>query len=654
MGTSSTQTWLVVLPIMGGVVAGGLGAVIPGLSPVVLGAVGLGAGAGMGVLLVYLDASGGPDSGPDPGPTQQRSTPTVTNARLGVVVTDAVTGDPVRAPVEVTAEQSFVDERQQVVTEEGRCTFELRTLTWTVSVNHDGRTATTEADVGETETVELTLPARRVRLAVEDRNGDPLADASVSCTAAPVDASRVATDAGANAGVHAFEVPAATRRAAFVVEHEDFETERVEVLVDESVTEATVTLERPDSHQAVDESTGGADDREAAPTEPEPEVDAPLKASHAGGNSPAASPGRDGTTDEATSGSASASPEAPNGPETASGDGGETTAGDETGTASGDEAGATPEDGPDRTPIPEVGVTGIDRHTPEYSPNPARADLNADVIESVGEETVVSETEYATVWRVEVGDRTIAVKGPGPDGTGTDVVSETVERADEWRDIDDHPNVATLLDADVDPHPYLAVEYAEGTLADADLPFDQTVALWHATRLADAVAEAHRNRVFHLNMKPSNVLLQQVERTAWPVAKLTDWDLPRLLDLPNPIFKPLNGEYAAPEQVRPDEFDGVDERTDIYQLGVLTYELLTGESPMNGSHAVDRSLPESEDDLSDAETIPRVTAQDPDLAKDLDHILRTATEIRKEDRYSSADDLRDALLLVATSVAGAF
>jgi eukaryotic-like serine/threonine-protein kinase len=183
----------------------------------------------------------------------------------------------------------------------------------------------------------------------------------------------------------------------------------------------------------------------------------------------------------------------------------------------------------------------------------------------------------------------------------------------------DHPNIARLLDGGVsaDGRPYLVMEHVDG------LPLDiycERMRLSVAERLrlfvviVRCVAYAHRNLVVHRDLKPSNILV-----TADGTPKLLDFGIARLLNpgLGGVTADTLHGaleltpEYASPEQLRG---ESVTTQSDIYSLGVLLYELLTGRRPFHG-----RGL---------AELVPQVCDADP---------VRPSERVRRDEDVVCAD-----------------
>ncbi len=145
-----------------------------------------------------------------------------------------------------------------------------------------------------------------------------------------------------------------------------------------------------------------------------------------------------------------------------------------------------------------------------------------------------------------------------------------------------HPGIVTVIDrGEHDGRPFIVFEYVRGhdlrTKIAAQGRLDQAVALAVCAQVADALAYAHAHGVIHRDVKPHNVLL-----TDDGVAKLTDFGIARILAEPSltRVGRVLGtGEYLAPEQAAGEELD---ERADVYALGVMLFQCLTGETPYRG------------------------------------------------------------------------
>ena len=213
-----------------------------------------------------------------------------------------------------------------------------------------------------------------------------------------------------------------------------------------------------------------------------------------------------------------------------------------------------------------------------------------------------------------------------------------------------HENIARLVDgglADDGITPWFAMEYVDGEpLLDAlaDAPLERRLEVFLA--ICDAVQYAHRNLVVHRDLKPSNIL---VDRDGKP--KLLDFGIAKVLNDDDGAFeetqdgeRPMTPSYAAPEQV---SADPVTIATDIYALGVLLYELLTGRHPFadrRGSaaeleEAILHQTPEPPSRGVDETSMIGAKA----LAGDLDNICLTALRKEPERRYATVAELADDL-----------
>jgi len=149
-----------------------------------------------------------------------------------------------------------------------------------------------------------------------------------------------------------------------------------------------------------------------------------------------------------------------------------------------------------------------------------------------------------------------------------------------------HPNIARLLDAGVsdDGRPYFVMEYVEGQglldYCDANqLSINERLALF--TKVCSAVQSAHQSLVVHRDLKPGNIIVGpdgEPKLLDFGIAKLLNPDLAGVTVLTGEQQRLMTPEYASPEQVRGEPITTL---SDVYSLGVLLYELLTGVRPYN-------------------------------------------------------------------------
>jgi serine/threonine-protein kinase len=156
----------------------------------------------------------------------------------------------------------------------------------------------------------------------------------------------------------------------------------------------------------------------------------------------------------------------------------------------------------------------------------------------------------------------------------------------------DGVHVAKVIDVDSLPSglPYIVLEYLVGhdlgvELAKAGpLPID--VAVDYAMQVASALSEAHASGVIHRDIKPANLFLCDLAISGRKLVKLLDFGVAKIVGERDEKVTGLNGcvgtpEYMAPEQLR--EASEADGRADVWSLGVVLYELLTGRTPFKGS-----------------------------------------------------------------------
>jgi len=220
-----------------------------------------------------------------------------------------------------------------------------------------------------------------------------------------------------------------------------------------------------------------------------------------------------------------------------------------------------------------------------------------------------------------------------------------------------HPNITRLLDGGVsaDGDPYLAMEYVDGRpihrYCDAHLlTIPQRIRLF--LHVCSAVAYAHRNLIVHRDLKPGNILV-----TADGVPKLLDFGTAKLLQLAAEDstvthFGMMTPRYASPEQLRGEP---VTTLTDVYSLGVLLYELLTGawpfgdpDSPLAGMDRVARNLDPARPLSVITEESARLRSESkPRLSRLLDGDLRSVVEkamaADPRHRYSSVEQFSEDL-----------
>lgn len=278
--------------------------------------------------------------------------------------------------------------------------------------------------------------------------------------------------------------------------------------------------------------------------------------------------------------------------------------------------------------------------SPEAIASPPAVDLAYDDLELGDQlgETATTEVFEATV-RQSAGPDRVAVKRPRLSGTvERSTVERFVDEAEVWERLDDHPHVVGVVGYGSEPVPWIATEFMDGGSLEDRVPSGFEARLFVALGVARAVRHAHRQGVVHHDLKPGNVLFRTSD--GWPVPKVADWELAELL-LERPsgpdAYTP---QYAAPEQLDPDRYGTPDHRTDLFQLGVLCYELLAGEHPFG------------EAGVADADGPPAPPTAVADVPPALDDLLLTALAPDPDDRQEDVLDLRRGLERIVDETAG--
>jgi serine/threonine-protein kinase len=224
--------------------------------------------------------------------------------------------------------------------------------------------------------------------------------------------------------------------------------------------------------------------------------------------------------------------------------------------------------------------------------------------------------------------RTVALKLMAPELALDQRFRERFSREAELAMSLEHPNVVPIHDAgDIDGRLYLAMRLVEGTdlkaLLRAEGALDPVRALALCSRLANALDAAHANGLVHRDVKPSNVLLDANEHVY-----LADFGLTRRLDEqrgPAGEGRSMGTPaYLAPEQIEGGSIDG---RTDVYSLGCLLYECLSGETPFAHGSRLAVAWAHLEEEP------PSASARRRELPVAIDAVIHRAMAKAPEDRY---------------------
>jgi hypothetical protein len=197
-----------------------------------------------------------------------------------------------------------------------------------------------------------------------------------------------------------------------------------------------------------------------------------------------------------------------------------------------------------------------------------------------------------------------------------------------------HPNIVTVIDrGEQDGRQFIVFEYVDGenlkSLVEREGPLPEREAVGLTLQVARALGFAHENGLIHRDVKPQNVLLNGDGQ-----AKVTDFGIARSLEVHGGLTQTGTvlgtSDYIAPEQARGAR---VDAQSDVYSLGAVLYELLTGEVPFPGDNFVAVAMRHIN------EPAPSVRERRRDVSPRLDALIRRAMAKDPRDRFGSMDEL---------------
>jgi len=207
-----------------------------------------------------------------------------------------------------------------------------------------------------------------------------------------------------------------------------------------------------------------------------------------------------------------------------------------------------------------------------------------------------------------------------------------------------HPNIVSIYDrGEAEGTYYIAMEYLDGRslkeLIVGRGPAPVHVAIDYTRKILDALRFSHRNGIVHRDIKPHNVIVDAEGRV-----KVTDFGIARSGTSQMTEAGSIVGtaQYLSPEQARG---EAVDPRSDLYSLGIVMYELLTGTAPFTGDSPVEIAM-------KHISAIPEPPSSiRPDIPEDLDLVVLRALAKTPEERYPSAEEMDKDLARVAQGLA---
>ena len=234
--------------------------------------------------------------------------------------------------------------------------------------------------------------------------------------------------------------------------------------------------------------------------------------------------------------------------------------------------------------------------------------------------------------------RTVAIKTLKPNYVSQEKFVERFRREAQTAANLNHPNIVQIFDWGIEDEPYFVMEYIEGNTLTSIISSNRTVGLndilYIGSQVASGLKEAHKHGLVHRDIKPGNIMI-----TPSGKVKVTDFGIVSLQNEESDITKTGavlgTASYISPEQAqgKPVSFE-----SDLYSLGTVLYELITGKPPFSGDSPIATATKHLTDKPEKLSTYRK------DIPKGLENAVLKLLEKRPHDRFKSAEDLRALLL----------
>jgi serine/threonine-protein kinase len=230
--------------------------------------------------------------------------------------------------------------------------------------------------------------------------------------------------------------------------------------------------------------------------------------------------------------------------------------------------------------------------------------------------------------------RTVAVKVPHPEMEANPILLERFRREEEIGQEIDHPGVVKTFDGEARSRRYMVIEWVDGRLLRAilneneKLPVERAVAL--SLGICDALDNLHKHGVVHRDLKPENIMVLEDDRV-----KIIDFGIALKEDARRITQTSLTPALGTPDYISPEQVKGQrgDQRSDIYALGAMLYEMLTGQPPFTGANPLVVLNERVQNDPTPARELNR------EISPQLQEVLFRAMERDPRHRYSTAADM---------------
>ncbi|MFZ0305632.1 MAG: serine/threonine-protein kinase [Terracidiphilus sp.] len=259
-----------------------------------------------------------------------------------------------------------------------------------------------------------------------------------------------------------------------------------------------------------------------------------------------------------------------------------------------------------------------------------------DVLDHYRIEDTVSHSRMSTLYRAtDLRDgRQVAIKVPLEEMEADPILIERFAREEQIGQELDHPGIVKTFNGEGRSRRYMVIEWVQGKLLrtilneEGKLPIERAVKL--SIEICDALDTMHKHGVVHRDLKPENIMVCEGDRI-----KIIDFGIAMKEDARRLTFTDMSSVLGTPDYISPEQVKGQrgDQRSDIYALGAMLYEMLTGQPPFTGPNPL---AVMNERLLIDPKPVRELNAE---ISPEIEEVLFRALERDPRHRYATAAEM---------------